>query len=531
MFTVKKYFWLGVLICVVVGGYLRGVNIENNPPHLGNDEISIAFDSYSVRTIGKDEHGNWWPLSFQSHQTYKAPLYAYLNMPFNLIWGNTEAGVRYLSVLSGTLAIVMLALIGSVIAGEPLGLLTGLILALNPKGISVSRIAFESNLASTMMLVAVYFMIRFRKNINDRWLYWAGLFFGLSIWGYHTQWGLAPMLAVIFPWLARKEIPLKRWWKMWLVIIMVALPIFINFISVAILDPNNRANSQLWVKDAGIENLWKDKKISLVKKVMVTAEVPFSNYVAHFGLADNFTSGLLFSERSPMDSGWHLLATLPLIILGLFAVKKYLGKWSNWFWWWWLLCPVVPALTLGGVASVRNLSFIYPTILLAAIGWLMIYSRKKWCGIVYLGLILANFYFFSRAYYIHFRLFAGDNFQYGYKQAWEFMKPNISDYDHVVVEPKFGHFGQFVGVPHLYFGYFGAFTAVEMQTRVDYYGTKIGKFEFRDVDWNAEELRPKSIYVVSVINPMAGKAYGKLSLIGEIKKPDNEEQFLIYSTN
>ena len=531
MFTVKKYFWWGILICVVVGGYLRGVNIENNPPHLGNDEISIAFDSYSVRTIGKDEHGHWWPLSFQSHQTYKAPLYAYLNMPFNLIWGNTEAGVRYLSVASGTLAIIMLALIGFELGGESVGLIAALILALNPKGISVSRIAFESNMASTMMLVGLYFMIRFRKKMNDRWLYLAGLFLGLAIWGYHTQWGLTPMLAIILPWLVRKEVPLKKWWKMWLMMIIVAVPIFINFISVSVFDPNNRANSQLWIKDDGVENIWKDKKISLFKKVLVTAEIPFSNYVEHFGLANNFSSGLLFSDRSPMDSGWHLLATLPLIVLGLFGVKRYLGKLSSWFWWWWLLCPVVPALTLGGVASVRNLSFIYPTILLAAIGWLMIINWKKCTGFLIFGLVLANFYFFSRAYYIHFPLFAGDNFQYGYKQAWEFMKPNINNYDNVVVEPKFGHFGQFVGVPHLYFGYFGAFTASEMQTRVDYYGTKIGKFEFRDVDWNNEELRPKTIYVVSVINPMAGKAFGKLTLIDVIKKPDSEEQFLIYTTN
>ena len=161
----------------------------------------------------------------------------------------------------------------------------------------------------------------------------------------------------------------------------------------------------------------------------------------------------------------------------------------------------------------------------------MIINWKKCTGFLIFGLVLANFYFFSRAYYIHFPLFAGDNFQYGYKQAWEFMKPNINNYDNVVVEPKFGHFGQFVGVPHLYFGYFGAFTASEMQTRVDYYGTKIGKFEFRDVDWNNEELRPKTIYVVSVINPMAGKAFGKLTLIDVIKKPDSEEQFLIYTTN
>lgn len=54
---IKKYFWIWLGVIVLIGGLLRMIGLDKNPPHIGNDEISIAFDSYSLRTTGKDGYG------------------------------------------------------------------------------------------------------------------------------------------------------------------------------------------------------------------------------------------------------------------------------------------------------------------------------------------------------------------------------------------------------------------------------------------------------------------------------------------
>lgn len=201
---IKKYFYLILGLIIIIGFIPRIIKLDKIPSHLGNDEISIAFDSYSVRTIGKDEHGHSWPLAFESHRSYKAPLYAYLNMPINWFFGNNEIGVRLLSVIFGVLAIFLIGVFGKFIGGEFLGLMAAILLAINPKAIFVSRIGFESNVAYVVMSFGVLFMFYFWKKQKKIYAILAGILLGLSIWGYHTQWGLVPMLAVILPFLSRK---------------------------------------------------------------------------------------------------------------------------------------------------------------------------------------------------------------------------------------------------------------------------------------------------------------------------------------
>jgi hypothetical protein len=85
-------------------------------------------------------------------------------------------------------------------------------------------------------------------------------------------------------------------------------------------------------------------------------------------------------------------------------------------------------------------------------------------------------------------------------------------------------------VPHLYFGYFGAFSLEEMQNRYFNKGTIIGKYEFKYVDWNQEEDTLKTIYVVSAINPITQGLADHYKEVGRINNTDNTLQFYIYAT-
>lgn len=526
-----KIFYLLLLIIILIGSYLRVVDLDKVPPHLGNDEISIAFDSYSVRLLGKDEHGHNWPLSFESHRSYKAPLYAYLNMPLNWLFGNTEYGIRLLSAFFGIFIIILVAYFGLFFNNNNLAIIAAILFALNPKAIFVSRIGYESNVAFVIMTLGVLFMFYFRKFQKISFLVLAGIFLGISIWGYHTQWGLVPLLACILPFLSKKEVPLRKWIPMWLIILFIAVPVFYDFVSVQTKDVNNRANSQLWFSAGQTQDYIKSVNDKQIKKITTLITMPIYNYMQHFDFDSLFTSGAdMFNGESPLEHGWFLFGCIPLLIYGLIDIKKVFGKYWSWVLAWWLLCPIVPALTEGGVASVRNLSFLAPSILIMSGGFYTLLLYKKLLAKLIFILLIVNVFIFLMAYFIHFKFDSSDNFQYGYKEAWEFIQPLVDNYDQIIVEPKFGIYGQYTGVPHLYFGYFKAFDPELMQSRTDIDGTKIDKYYFRGVDWNDEELKPKSIYIVSIINPMAGKAYDKLKLLNTIEKVNHEPQFLIYET-
>lgn len=528
---IKKYFYLILIIILIIGTCFRVINLDKNPPHLGNDEISIAFDSFSVRTTGQDEHGHFWPISFESHQTFKSPLYVYLNMPINWLLGNNEYGVRLLSAIAGIITILLVAIIAKVWSGETVAIIAALVIALDPKSIFASRIAFESNLAFMVLSLGVLLMYFYRKTHKKIYALISGLILGLSIWGYQTEWGLTPMLAVFLPWLHRKEFSFKKWWLMWITLIIIALPIFYNFAVIQRKDSNNRANSQLWLTDASLQDYFKNSHDWLPKKITVLVTAPVNNYLQHFSLDSLFISGAdMFNGESPLESGWFLLATLPLLILGLINIKKVYKKYWDWLLAWWLLSPVIPATTYGGVASVRNLAFLVPTVLIMAGGFKILIEKSKLWTLIISILFCFNFFVFGLAYYIHFPIDSGNNFQYGYKQALDFIRPNINKYDRIVIENRFGEFGQFTGVPHLYFAYFGAFKPQDMQKRIDNNGTKIDKFEFKYVDWNQEIKTPKTVYIVSAINPKAGKISANLKEIGLIRTPDFTPQFLIYET-
>src|SRR3989344_3741675 len=97
-----------ILLLFALAISLRFYHLGSVPVQLGNDEISIAYDSYSVSLTSRDEHGNFLPIAFQSHNTYKAPLYAYMAMlPIRLL-GNTTSAARTTSALTGSLSILLI---------------------------------------------------------------------------------------------------------------------------------------------------------------------------------------------------------------------------------------------------------------------------------------------------------------------------------------------------------------------------------------------------------------------------------------
>src|SRR3989344_3981773 len=104
---IKKPILLLIILLAFVLRFWR----LNEYPALNADEAAIGYNAYSLIQTGMDEHGNSWPLHFQSFNDYKPGLYFYLVLPFVKFFGLTEWAVRIPGAALGVATVFMLYLL------------------------------------------------------------------------------------------------------------------------------------------------------------------------------------------------------------------------------------------------------------------------------------------------------------------------------------------------------------------------------------------------------------------------------------
>ena len=105
---INKHRYILLVLIFIVGLFLRFFLLGGNPPSLNWDEASTGYNAFSILKTGKDEYGNFLPLSIRSFDDYKPPLYTYLDVPFVGIFGLTDFAVRLPSAILGTLTILVI---------------------------------------------------------------------------------------------------------------------------------------------------------------------------------------------------------------------------------------------------------------------------------------------------------------------------------------------------------------------------------------------------------------------------------------
>mgnify|MGYP001616810338 CR=1 FL=1 len=94
-----------LLIAILIGLFLRLYQL-NSLPALNADEAAIGYNAYSLIKTGLDEHGNSWPIHFESFADYKPGLYVYLVLPFVYLFDLTILSVRLPGAIIGVFNIL-----------------------------------------------------------------------------------------------------------------------------------------------------------------------------------------------------------------------------------------------------------------------------------------------------------------------------------------------------------------------------------------------------------------------------------------
>src|SRR3989338_7108261 len=146
-----------ILIALVLRFYRLG-----NYPALNADEAAIGYNAYSLMETGKDEHGNPWPIHFQSFNDFKPGGYFYLVLPFVKVFGLNEWSIRLPNALLAIASVyVLYLLVLKIFGNKKLALISALGLSVSPWHLHFSRGGWEVSTATFFILLGVYLFLRF----------------------------------------------------------------------------------------------------------------------------------------------------------------------------------------------------------------------------------------------------------------------------------------------------------------------------------------------------------------------------------
>ena len=192
----KKNKYILLCLIVVLAFVLRFYKLGEVPLGFHQDEVSQAYNSFSILTTARDRYGQLLPVLFRSFGSYQPPVYTYLTPIPIFLFGNTIFAARSTSALFGVLIVVITYLIVETLVKQKyrynLALLSAFVAAISPWSIHFSRRVVEGNLGLFFFLLALYFSLLSLKKI--KYFLLACLVLGISTHAYYSE----RLISVIF---------------------------------------------------------------------------------------------------------------------------------------------------------------------------------------------------------------------------------------------------------------------------------------------------------------------------------------------
>lgn len=444
----KKNSWILISI-LVVASLLRLPYLNTHMPSLYGDEIAIGYNAYSIVKTGRDEFGKFMPLQFQSWGDQKNPVYIYAVAFVQLFTGATSASIRIPSALAGILAVYFTyRLVMLLKLGKETALFSAFLLALTPWHIHVSRGGYEANLALTLGLGSVVYLLE-HKHIRS------SILLVLSVYTYYTTKMFAPILLMsVWIWAfwgQKKAIWQKSFLRYWglafmLVIPLIYLALFENgqarFAAINIFTDKTAVTRV--IRD---RNFFPDSK-SLMAKVMENTYVyNFLDFTAYY--FDNFSGQFLFvggdsNLRYGLENhGMLYLIDAPLILIGILLLYDKNKKVWVLLMGWLLLAPLPTAL-VGKAYGLRSLAMLPILQVFAAytLAQFFLWAKKtKIRSICYILVLL--FYLLSVTNWLVRYIYQYPSYgRYWYDstmfESLQFAKQRENQYDQIIITQSYG---------------------------------------------------------------------------------------------
>ena len=449
----KKYLLIIILLLAAV---LRFYKLDSYPA-LNADEAAIGYNAYSLIQTGKDEHGNPWPVHFQSFGDYKPGLYFYLVLPFVKVLGLNELAVRIPGATLGVLTVlVVYLLVGELFKGKYLALIASFLLAISPWHLHFSRGGWEVNASTFFITAGIWLFVKYINSKSFKYLAFSILHFALSLYTYHAARIVVPLLGLGFLVIYWKEIFRKENIKSLvlslLLVVLLLFPLAKDLIGPAGISrvagvglfadpgPLNRINEQ-----RGEHADFKGVIPRIFHNKAVNYGLAFlQNWASHFHGEFLFLSGDAIQRNKVPETGQLYLFEILTIAIGLIMLIKNLDKSAKVIFLWLIVAPVASALTFQSPHALRAHNMVIPLVIISVIGLQKIFNwlsaRKRYGQAFVGGLIIVIAWFFARyihMYWIHMAKEYPFSSQYGLKELVSYVKENQDKYQKIWITDKY----------------------------------------------------------------------------------------------
>lgn len=507
----------------------RFLGLSLVPPHLSNDEISIAYDAYSISKTLRDGHNHFLPLSFQSHNTYKAPLTIYLTIPSVMIFGNNDFAARFPSALFGSLTVLLLGLlVFELTKSKSLALISSFVLAISPMHILTSRMAYEASIALFFLIFGIYLFFLSLKKSKFALIFLSFISFALSLYGYHTEWIFTPLIIGVLFILNYKSIPRKSSYFIGVVLFLILVsPLFLD--SLNNLQTTTRASTENILREPSLALKLENPAFPSWQKTSFIIQAIWEKYSSYFNLSYLFFTGYnLLPQGDPFQLGVFLFPFLPFFLFGITKINSLFKEKSKFIYILLVTSPITASFTTGPQSTSRNLISLIPISIISAVGVFIFWQsvRKIW-KIVFVVILASSFIYSLAIFYYHFPKDHAEGFQYGYKQIALFIKPRYQNFKQIIIDPRFGPVNMYAGLPSIYIPYYTYLDPNRiLESKNAKEGTFFDKYQIRDINWNLEEITKDTLYVVPASNAPSNQL--KLTKINTITLPNLTPAFYLY---
>lgn len=444
-------------LIVLLALLVRIICIVQTPPSLNWDEVSHGYNAYSILKTGKDEWGNILPTIFRAYGDYKLPSYIYLTAIPVFLFGLNEFSVRFISVIAGVLVVLFTYLISEKVFNKKVGILSALLVAVEPWSFFLSRGAFEANLSLAFIVSGIYYFWEGLK--KPRKLIISSILLGLSVWTYNSARVFVPLLLTSLL-IIYKDKLLAIWKKdkkssylSAFIILLLFIPMFTQLINpagqaryswVAILDEGAIAQ----INSARVNSEYPRLiNILLNNKVVFFSKRFAVNWLSHFNPRFLFLEGGTHYQFSIPDRGLIYLFNSLFLIIGLFSFTRSKNKEKLFLLAWLMLAPIPSSLTREAPHVLRSITLLPLPMIFSSYGFWIIYNKVNFKKILLVGYLLVLLLCFGRyikTYSTEYRTNYSWAWQYGYRQVTSYVKENYSNYEKIIITKKYGEPHEFI---------------------------------------------------------------------------------------
>ncbi len=446
-----KNKWL--IVILLIASFFRFFRLTASPPALNWDEVSIGYNAYSVLKTGRDEWGEFLPLSFKAFGEHKLPGMIYASIPGILFFGTTDFGVRVTPAVIGVLGILVIYLLAKrIFKSELVGLTSAFLLSISPWGVHFSRVSFEAGLAMVLMMGSIYFLLNLKNKPQDIWF--SLLFAVIAAYTYNSIRILLPLMFIAY--LLNRTIEIRKIPRRLLVVITLAAVILLSPLVIGLTRSEERVrlgtvsitSQKSFIDDIAVSRGYTTLPSILPRlihnKLTHYAFALGENYIELFGTNFLFLEGGTNTQRSVQGMGLLHLFELPLLIAGLAIIlgkkspypqaKKILLPWL-------LLAGIPSIITIDSPSTVRALNLLPALLLIEGVGFSHLYKQYKGhiaVLIAYFAFAFWSILYFAYQLWLVYPVKYSDSWQYGYKQAIQFAHSHYQSADLIFLPARYG---------------------------------------------------------------------------------------------